>query len=140
RSSEGATRAAAKAAAPSVVQSYTGCLNPTVNLIYDVAPGETPAHPPCKLGSSDIHLSSGDLTSLTAGTGLTGGGDNGAVTVGIAPSYRLPQGCAAGQTAGSNGTGGWACAADNVGPSYSAGLGLTLLGTTFSVDTASIQR
>src|SRR5205807_5848248 len=60
RSSEGATRPAA--AAPSVVQSYTGCLNPTVNLIYDVAPGETPAHPPCKLGSSDIHLSSGDLT------------------------------------------------------------------------------
>ena len=96
----------AKAATP----SYTGCLSPILNVVYDVAPGDLPAHPPCLRPANMIHLSSGDLTSLTAGTGLTGGGDNGDLSLGIAPSYRLPQGCSSGQTAGWNGT-AWACAA-----------------------------
>ena len=96
-------------AASAAVQSYTGCLSPILNAVYDVAPGESPAHPPCLRPANEIHLSSGDLTALVAGTGLTGGGDNGSVTVGIAPSYRLPQGCSSGQATSWNGS-AWACA------------------------------
>src|SRR5439155_22963050 len=91
-----------------VVPSYTGCLSPILSAVYDVAQGDLPAHPPCRPPASTIHLSSGDLTSLSAGTGLTGGGDNGDVSVGIAPSFRLPQGCANGESAGWNG-GAWTC-------------------------------
>jgi hypothetical protein len=47
---------------------------------------------------------------VTAGTGLTGGGDNGFVTVGIQPGYQLPQtGCSSGQFVASDGSGGWSC-------------------------------
>jgi hypothetical protein len=84
-------------------------LSPILNAVYDVAPGDAPAHPPCLRPASVIHLSSGDLTSLAAGTGLTGGGDNGDVSMSIAPSYRLPQSCSTGQAASWNGT-AWACA------------------------------
>jgi hypothetical protein len=96
-------------AAGAAVPSYTGCLSPVLNTIYDVAPGDAPAHPPCLRPANMIRLSSGDLTSLAAGTGLTGGGDNGDLSVAIAPSYRLPQSCSAGQTTSWNGT-DWACA------------------------------
>jgi hypothetical protein len=99
----------AATAAGAAVPSYTGCLSPVLNTIYDVAPGDAPAHPPCLRPANMIRLSSGDLTSLAAGTGLTGGGDNGDLSVAIAPSYRLPQSCSAGQAASWNGT-GWACA------------------------------
>src|SRR3981081_1050993 len=86
--------------APATVPSYTGCLSPILSVVYDVAQGESPAHPPCRPPASEIHLSSGDITGLVAGTGLTGGGTNGSVSVDISPSYRLPQSCTSGQTAG----------------------------------------
>src|SRR5690348_5009103 len=101
--------AAVAAAAPrasAAVQSYTGCLSPILNAMYDVAPGDQPAHA-CVRPSAAIHLSSGDVTSLAAGTGLTGGGDNGDLSLSLAPSYRLPQACTNGQTASWNGT-AWA--------------------------------
>ncbi len=176
-----AASAAAAARAPAAVQSYTGCLSPILNAIYDVAPGDAPAHA-CVRPAAVIRLSSGDVTSLAAGTGLSGGGDNGDVSMSIAPSFRLPQACTNGQTASWNGT-AWACASfasqadfnafvallsspgtindasnpvhwtklkgvpagfadgtDNVGPSYAAGTGLNLAGTTFSVDPGQVQN
>lgn len=68
--------------------------------------------------------------SYTAGTGLNLTSN----TFSVAPTYRLPQGCANGQVAQWNGT-AWNCAADT-DTTYTAGNGLTLTGTAFSVNFA----
>ena len=85
-----------------------------------------------------MHVSGGDITSVTAGTGLTGGGTGGAVTLGIDPSYGLPQTCQPSQVAKWNGS-VWACAPDD-DTRYSAGTGLDLTGTTFSVEPGAFAR
>jgi hypothetical protein len=56
----------------------------------------------------------GTVTSVLAGTGLQGSPNpiTGAGALNIAPEFQLPQGCANGQVAKSNGAGGWTCAAD----------------------------
>jgi hypothetical protein len=56
----------------------------------------------------------GDITAVTAGTGLSGGGTSGDVTLDIASSYRLPQTCANGEIAEWNGI-AWQCGVDDVG-------------------------
>jgi hypothetical protein len=168
--------------APAVVPSYTGCLN-RANTIVQVAVGDAPANPPCRdVGAQIVHFAGGDLTSLTTGTGLTGGGANGDLSMELAPGFRLPQTCAANQGTAWNGN-AWTCAwftgqedfnslvsllrtpgtinegsnpvewtklkgvpagftdgTDDVGPTYSAGFGLNLTGTTFSVEATEIQQ
>ena len=90
------------------VAVYTGCLN-SGGQIGSVAVGTSPAKP-CGGTDTLVHLSGGTITQVTAGTGLTGGGNNGYVTVGIQPGYQLPQsGCSSGQFVASNGSGGWSC-------------------------------
>jgi hypothetical protein len=59
------------------------------------------------------------------------------VTLDLQPSFRLPQSCSGGQVTKWNGT-AWACGTDN-DTTYTAGFGLSLTGTTFSVDTSAIQ-
>lgn len=79
-----------------------------------------------KVGTCSI----GSITSLVAGTGLSGGTITTTGTLSIAASYQLPQSCTNGQVATSNGAGGWTCAT----PVVSGG---TVTGVTASAPLAS---
>jgi hypothetical protein len=67
----------------SQVKSYTGCLS-AAHTIVSVAAGNAPAGGSCAAGQSLVHLSGGDITSVTAGGGLSGGSTNGAAALAIA--------------------------------------------------------
>ncbi|MFO1313624.1 MAG: tail fiber domain-containing protein [Burkholderiales bacterium] len=73
--------------------------------------------------------SGGTVTSVGSGAGLTGGPITAAGSLSIATGYQLPQGCANGQVAKSNGSNAWTCANDtNSGgtvTSVATGSGLT---------------
>ena len=91
------------------VESFTGCLSQNGNLTK-FKQGDAPLTP-CSSNQVEVHLSGGDITSLLAGTGLTGGAEVGAATLSLAPSYRLPQDCSFGQEPRWNGV-GWICGND----------------------------
>ncbi len=79
--------------------------------------------------------SGGDITAVTAGTGLAGGGVSGDVSLYVPTSFKLPQGCATDQIPKYySPTGEWFCMGDNVGVNtITSGNGLTGIGTTGNV-------
>lgn len=63
---------------------FTGCIgNVSPNLLYNVKLGTSPSSP-CNSGDNQVSADYGDITSVIAGTGLTGGATQGDATVGIA--------------------------------------------------------
>lgn len=112
------------------VASYTGCLTPG-GALTSMQIGDVPTRP-CDPGAVVAHFSGGDITEIIAGPGLTGGAGAGRAALELAPSFRLPQACAADQLAKWDGA-GWSCADDATGTGYSAGEGLTLNGTELSL-------
>jgi hypothetical protein len=115
------------------VTSYTGCLVSKDGVIIKIKAGEAPSSP-CSGGMTQVHFSGGDITSISVTGALTGGGDNGAITIGLKPEFTLPTGCVSGNIAKWNGS-AWACGTDN-DTTYSAGTGLDLTGTSFSIEPA----
>ena len=116
------------------VAVYTGCLTTGGTASGQLSSLAASATTPLKACSSNqrlVHLSGGTITNVIAGSGLTGGGSNGYVTLGLSGGYALPQSCANGQIATWNTTtSAWQCADDQT---YSNGTGLDLNGSEFSV-------
>jgi hypothetical protein len=97
--------------------AYTGCLNDNGRFVA-LKTGSSPRRP-CTAEEERIHLSSGDITSIQAGTGLRVPSDpsgfaltdgSGSARLDLAPRYRLPQSCTANQLPAWTGS-SWTCAA-----------------------------
>jgi hypothetical protein len=94
------------------VADYTGCLKNGGN-IANVAVGTAPRSP-CSPGDTQLHFSGGDITDVAtpSGGGLQGGAGNGAASLGLQQSYKLPQTCSNGAVTKWNGS-AWACGSDD---------------------------
>ena len=110
-------------------KSFTGCLRTKAGTLAQLKRGDAPLSR-CGKGKVVVHLSGGDLTTLTAaaGGGLVGGGTNGAV------SLSLRRDCQQGQIVKWK-DGAWGCASDS-DSTATAGTGLEATGNAFSIQPA----
>lgn len=94
------------------VKLYTGCLTSGGSLVY-VTEGDNPLQP-CSTPKQVVKLSGGDITSLTVTPPLTGGGTNGALTIGLDASATLPS-CSTNNAVPkwNLSTSRWTCGTDN---------------------------
>ena len=84
---------------------YTGCLTQSGDLLK-FAEGGSPLKA-CTGTQVPVHFT-GDLPAILAGSGLSGSSEGGVLTLSIAPSHALPQGCQEFQVAQWDGN-AWVC-------------------------------
>jgi hypothetical protein len=105
------------------VKTFTGCLSAGDGVIVKLQEGLSPKSA-CTRGQTLARLSGGDITSVSVTGALSGGGENGDLTISLKPEFSLPQSCASGRVAEWNGT-NWICGVDD-DTTYAADTGLTL--------------
>lgn len=107
----------------SEVKTFSGCLSSGDGVIIKVKEGLTPKSA-CTSGQTLARLSGGDITSVSVTGALSGGGENGDLTIGLKPEFSLPQSCGSGRVAEWNGS-AWICGIDD-DTRYTADTGLSL--------------
>lgn len=93
------------------IKSFTGCVT-RGGALTKIAEGSQPLFA-CARDEVAAHLSGGDITSISAGSGLDAEGTNGAVTFSIDAGFSLPQSCTAAQVPKKSNTDAWICGNDN---------------------------
>jgi len=88
----------AEANAAGLVPTWTGCYNASSGTINKLAQGNEPLKP-CNAADILVRFAEGDITKITVGPGLSGGGDNGDIVISLDAKFSLPQSCFAGAVA-----------------------------------------
>jgi len=146
------------------VPSYTGCLATSGNnqgKLFAIATGSSPTRG-CTSSEKQVRLSSGDITSVAGGQAVRvtstpyGTPDtNGAVSLDLAPQFKLPQNCTDGQLPKKTGSlwgcqsqtpvprtiYGWANASHEIGNAFAViGDGLDIPAGSWVIETKALIR